>query len=335
MTNIVLCGEAWGADEAREGRGFVGWQSRFLNGMLDDAGLSRSEMFLTNVFNIRYDGKTEIFCGPKSSAIPGWGSLKKGYVQLEFLPELERLRDEIITISPNLILAMGNAALWAFSGHTGIAKHRGCTFLSTHLVPGIKVLPTYHPAAVAHQYTLRSTVVLDLMKAAREAEYPELRRVSREIWIEPALEDLESFYDQHIRGCQILSVDIETAGNQITCIGFAPSNDRAIVVPIYDFRRKGRSYWQTADHEQQAWAIVRRILEDPHIGKLFQNGLYDISFLWRAYGIKVMGAEHDTLLLHHALMPESLKSLGFLGSIYCDEGAWKQMRDTSTIKRDE
>ena len=48
------------------------------------------------------------------------------------------------------------------------------------------------------------------------------------------------------------------------------------------------------------------------------------------------GAEEDTMLLHHALYPESLKGLGFLGSIYCDEGAWKGMRKgTETIKRED
>jgi len=44
----------------------------------------------------------------------------------------------------------------------------------------------------------------------------------------------------------------------------------------------------------------------------------------------------DTMLLHHALQPESLKSLGFLGSVYSDEGSWKQLRrGRTTIKRDD
>jgi DNA polymerase I-like protein with 3'-5' exonuclease and polymerase domains len=79
---------------------------------------------------------------------------------------------------------------------------------------------------------------------------------------------------------------------------------------------------------------VRRVLEDRSIRKLFQNGVYDISFLLRAYGIKTMGAAEDTMLLAHALQPESLKGLGYLGSIYSDEGAWKHMRKKDeTIKR--
>jgi len=78
------------------------------------------------------------------------------------------------------------------------------------------------------------------------------------------------------------------------------------------------------------------VLEDQSIPKLFQNGLYDIPFILRTTGIAVQGAAHDTMLLHHALQPESLKGLGFLGSIYTDHGPWKvERKGTDTIKRDE
>jgi len=77
------------------------------------------------------------------------------------------------------------------------------------------------------------------------------------------------------------------------------------------------------------------VLEDPEIPKLFQNGLYDIPFILRTVGIRVLGATHDTMLLHHALQPESLKGLGYLGSIYTDHHAWKtEYRNSKTIKRD-
>jgi len=111
----------------------------------------------------------------------------------------------------------------------------------------------------------------------------------------------------------------------------------AIVIPFYDFRRKGRSYWPDASSELTAWTFVKRLLEDASVRKLFQNGMYDIAFLYRANGIKVNGAMHDTMLLHHALQPESLKGLGFLGSIYAadGEGAWKAEHRTQTLKRDD
>ena len=100
-----------------------------------------------------------------------------------------------------------------------------------------------------------------------------------------------------------------------------------------DPRAKDRSYWPDSRTELAAWTFVRGILQGDKVSKCFQNGLYDISFLWRAVGIKVRRAEHDTMLLHHSLQPESLKGLGYLGSIYTDERAWKHMRST-TIKQD-
>jgi DNA polymerase I-like protein with 3'-5' exonuclease and polymerase domains len=176
---------------------------------------------------------------------------------------------------------------------------------------------------------------MDLIKAGREAKFPQVRRPHREIWIEPTLLDIRSFINAHVMECSLLSVDIETAGDQVTCIGFSPEPALALVVPFFDARRKGRSYWDSASAERAVWHLIKGVLEDPRIPKLFQNGLYDIAFLFRSVGIKVRGATHDTMLLHHALQPESPKALGFLGSLYTDEGPWKTERKTKTIKRDE
>jgi hypothetical protein len=78
------------------------------------------------------------------------------------------------------------------------------------------------------------------------------------------------------------------------------------------------------------------VLIDAAIRKLFQNGMYDIAFLLRSYGIRVYGCAEDTMLLHHALQPESLKGLGYLGSIYTDFGPWKSDRKhVETIGRDK
>jgi len=129
-------------------------------------------------------------------------------------------------------------------------------------------------------------------------------------------------------------VDIETVGDQITCIGFAPTPQLALVIPIFDFRRKDRCYWEQRD-EYTVWVMIKSILENRRIRKLFQNGMYDIAFLYRSMGIRVRAAEEDTMLMHHALYPESLKGLGFLGSIYCDESDWKKLRKQATIKQED
>jgi uracil-DNA glycosylase len=366
MKPIFIIGEARGDHEERIGSSFVGPSGIELLKMLNEAGIisltgddrghlseyfrqgnpraidaiwrSHPEVYRTNVFAIHPPGnKLEWFCGPKAEGIPSYPALLPSrYVRREFEYELNRLADEILAHDPNLIIALGNTALWALCGRTGVSKLRGTAQLSTHCVTGYKLLPVYHPAAVIRQWEHRPTTVIDLVKAKREALTPDINRPACEIWIEPTIEDIERFINDFVLGCDLLSVDIETAGTRITCIGIGTSAQRALVVPMDDERAKGGSYWSSAEAESRAWELMRGVLIDPAIPKLFQNGLYDIAFLWRAYGIGVRGALHDTMLLHHALQPESLKGLGYLGSIYTDHGAWKSERKwTATIKRDE
>ena len=363
---IFFIGEAPGENEAKIGQGFVGTSGAELLRMLHEAGViqftpadrenlkkfystydpwrldaiwsAHPELYRTNVFKTHPPGnKLDFFCGPKATAIPGFPALiKSGYVRKEFQHELDRLGDEILAVDPNLIIALGNSALWALYGRTGITKLRGTTCVSTHIVSGYKLLCTYHPAAVTRQWELRPTTIADLSKINREKDHPDVRRPPCEIWVEPDLEDIQTFITNHIRAGQLLSVDIETSGSQITCIGFAPRPDLAIVIPIHDSCAANGCYWSSMVDEQFCWGLIRSVLEDQSIPKLFQNGLYDIAFLYRSVGIRVLGALHDTMLLHHSLQPESLKGLGYLGSIYTDHGPWKSERQkTDTIKRDE
>ena len=334
--NIAIVGEAWGVEELKARTPFVGYSGRYLTTLLRDAGINRRECLLTNVFQLHPAGNDlDELCGPKAVGVSGYPALHGSkYVREEYAPELKRLADELVEADPNVVIALGNTALWAMLGKTGISKFRGVTDISTHTATGFKVLPTYHPMAVLRQISLRPTVVLDLAKALRESEYPELRRPHREIFLPETIEDLYDYRARYLNGR--VSCDIETIGRHITCFGVGPDGRSALVIPFFDSRKKGRSYWPDSDSEEQAWKFVKDICEDQTLKKVFQNGMYDIAFLYRSVGIRVLGAEHDTMLLHHALQPESLKSLGFLGSIYTDEGAWKQMRDkVTTIKRDE
>lgn len=365
MKPVFLVGEAWGENEKQIERGFCGASGIELLKLLHEAEaitltfadrtyISRyykeydpwlinaiwelhPEVYRTNVFQQHPPGnKLEHFCGGKKEGITGFGALMTSkYVRKEFANELERLGDEILVHDPNLIVCLGNSALWALTGRTGISKLRGTTITSTHTISGYKLLCTYHPAAVLRQYEVRPTTILDLAKITKEKAYPDVRRPACAIWIEPTLEDIQQFFREYIRPGSLLSVDIETSGTQITIIGFAPRPDLAIVIPFFDPRAKSRSYWPTAELERQCWETIRAILEDQSIPKVFQNGIFDVAFIWRAMGVRVMGATHDSMLCHHALQPESLKGLGYLGSVYTDFGPWKSERQLNdTIKRD-
>lgn len=363
MKPIFLIGEAQGENEAKIGKGFVGASGLELIKMLADAKVItltaadtdyiakywqtrdphcldavwelHPEVYRTNVFQQHPpQNKLEYFCGGKAEGIPIFPALLKSkYVRKEYQYELDRLGEEILAYDPNLIVCLGNSALWALAGRTGVTKLRGTTCTSTHTISGYKCLVTYHPAAVTRQWELRPTTVIDLSKILKEKEFADVRRPPCEIWIEPTLEDIAQFFRDHVRGCKLLSVDIETSGKRVTCIGFAPRSDLALVIPFDDSRAKNGSYWPTLADERQCWEFIRQVLEDTEVPKVFQNGLYDIAFLLRSYGIGVRGATHDTMLLHHALQPEALKGLGYLGSIYTDHGPWKSERKgTETIK---
>jgi uracil-DNA glycosylase len=370
---LALVGEAWGESEQRLGEPFVGSSGVCLLEMLNDAGIitldqedyanieaywrsgndgaSREPMYIRliwrrhpiprfNVFNIKPEGnKIENLCGPKREDITGLPPLSQGkYFKAEHIHHVEKLYNDLAALRPNVVVAFGNTATWALLRRTAITRIRGAV-AESNTVPRLKILPCIHPAAILRQWENRHVTVLDLQKAHRESGFPEIRRPVRYIWTEPSIADLREFYQRYIEHATIIAPDIETRGNDITCVGFATGRDISIVVPFWDPRRSGGNYWTTASDERLAWEWVRDVLNHP-APKVFQNGIYDLHFLWRAMGIKTRNAEHDSMLLHHALQPESPKGLGFLGSVYTDEASWKvTMRDRSakvqTLKRDD
>lgn len=342
---ILIVGEAWGDEERASGLPFQGPSGRLMNAMLSQIGIRREDCYVTNVFNLQPQPKNDVeyLCGLKAEAIPGYPPIKSGkYIHAKYKVELERLYLEIRRESPALIIAFGATAAWALLATSGIKKIRGAPALLAGpalkaVGTPIKVLPTYHPAAVLREYSLRPIVIADLDKARNESTFPELRRPPREIWVEPTLDDMADFERRFIIPSDDLSVDIETAGDQITCIGFAPTVDRALVVPIIDPTRSDGNYWRTLKDELAAWNFIRRWcgLSKHYVG---QNFLYDMHFLWRVYGITFPNYTDldDTMLLHHALQPEMEKGLGFLATIYTEELPWKFMRTKhETVKQED
>lgn len=339
----MVVGEAWGEQEAAARAPFVGKSGWLVKQLFSQASIPWEECFITNVFNLQPQPTNDIgnLCGPKVEGIRGMPSLVKGkYADAKYTSELARLYQEIISEDPNLIIALGATAAWALLGTSGIKSIRGSTSGTNNVgaaATGVvlprtyKVLPTYHPAAVLRDWSLRPIVLSDLDKAQRNSSTPLLSRPSRSIWVAPELGDLEKFERLYITPARKLSIDIETKGDQITCIGFGPSPEVGIVVPFWSEAQKDGNYWRTLADELVAWDYVRRWCRKPGV---FQNGMYDVHRLWRSYGI-VCNPSEDTMLLHHALQPEMEKGLAFLGSVYTDEPSWKFMSKSDTQKKED
>lgn len=338
-SKIAIVGEAPGEEEEIKGIPFVGPSGRFLNHCLYSVGIDRKQCLVTNVFGFRplnnnvdlYFIKRRDFKKLKlSSPYPAYKTA--GYVKEKYINELSLLKQALEVAKPNVAIALGAVALWALTGLDKIGIYRGSVIEST-LVPGLKVLPTYHPSAILKTYENKPYLMQDLRKALRESAYPEIRRTVRTVYIEPTLDDLLWYYDTHIVPAPYISPDIETMHNQITAIGIATSPTVTMVIPFYDPRKDDNSYW-SFEEEVYVMQWLARILGDSTKPKLFQNGNYDVTFL-AEYGIYVKGPYEDTMLLHHALQPELNKSLLVLGSLYSDEIAWKAMAPHRKRSKDE
>lgn len=356
MTRILLVGEAWGQKEAMFEHAFVGSSGAELARMLAQADLAPepikypSELDMlkhwkllreshgidtANVFPFQpLDGDILNCFTTAAEGDTSLPPLLRGkYVKPELVHHLYSLWEKVQTLKPTLIIALGNPACWALLGETKISTLRGTVKISPML--NMKVLPTYNPAAVLRQWNLRTVVMTDLDKAKRECEFPELRRIQRFVTVEPTLEEIAEWVT---RPAEYYSVDIETVRGKldtmITMVGFARTPADAIVIPFFDATKPESNYWPDTASEMQAWRYTGQLLESP-VPKIFQNGVFDLTHLYRA-GLRPKACLHDTMLFHHSLYPEMLKGLGFLGSIYSNEISWKKMAKAgNNLKRDE
>lgn len=362
---IMFVGEAFGESEDQQKLPLVGYSGKEFWRILGDAWpdiapkehqfvrqcmsgdtlwakvrhdwMVEASILFTNVFAERPpNNNLEFWCTNKADAGKDYPypPIKQGkYIKADYFHHLLRLQKEIEIVKPNVIVCLGNIASWAILRNTGISSIRGAVAGST-MPPGYKVIPTFHPAAVMRQWAWRVVVIADLVKVRRESSFADIRRPTRRLLVHPTLDEIKEWMDRH-QHCPILSVDIETKGGQITCIGFSPSPKESMTVSFWDKTKEGQNFWPTLDEELFAWQLVEEILQWP-CAKLFQNGLFDLQYLMRI-GLRPRNCLHDTMLLHHSIFPELNKGLGFLGSIYTDEPAWKLMRgkQAEEIKRDE
>lgn len=347
--SIMLLGQAPGAWETKRGRPFCGPAGHELDKWLVAAGLAevkvseaekpyvdRSALAITNVWDeeLPAGGLAEMTATRREAKEEGWEPRGTPLVRGRYLREKwwsweERLTAEIATVRPNVIIGFGNEALWALNGHTGIESWRGALFMSRF---GVKALATFHPAGILRGgYRNRPLAIADLIKAVGQAQTPTLDLPRRELWLNPTLDDLETFSAAHLRTASWIAVDIETGKGEVTSVGFAPSPKLGICCP---FVVDGGSYWGSVSEEVEAWQWVKRWCESP-TPKILQNGMYDAQWLWVKCGIRLVNYLHDTRLMHHALFPELPKSLAFMGALWEQEQAWKQWSARHSEKRDD
>jgi uracil-DNA glycosylase family protein len=131
---LMLVGEQPGDQEDKQGRPFVGPAGRVLTQALDDAGIERGEVFITNAvkhFKFEMRGKRRLHKRPNAGEIE----------RCKWWLDLERA-----LVKPDIVVALGATALHSLYGKAiAVSKLRG-RLLS--LSDGSRMLATIHPSYV-------------------------------------------------------------------------------------------------------------------------------------------------------------------------------------------
>jgi len=313
---FLIVGEAPGRQEVTAGVPFVGVSGQELMKMLNESGIPAESCRYTNVTMQRPPGNRidEFFRSSKKRGVQDGAVFHRGKWAMPVLLEgIENLRREIIETDPDIVIALGNTALWACTGEWGITRWRGSQMEGNIDDVSFKTLPTYHPAAVMRVWQWRWISLEDFKRANRpwkEPDYDFLIRPSYGdciVWLDKISSDLSR---RRVR----LAVDIETRNRQIACVGFADSDRHAICIPILCVENPA-GYWDL-EEELNIVLKMREILTHPNAHIIGQNFIYDMQYFARQYGIRSRLSD-DTMLKHHCAMPGTQKGLDFLSSIYC------------------
>lgn len=333
---ILICGEAPGEREDQEGVPFVGASGWELNKMLQEAGITRTSCRLMNVCAYRPPGNdiSKWICKTKKSKDPTFVQFQGKPVHPFIVEGIEELKVEIESCQPTVIIACGNTPLWALTGKEGITKWRGsCLYYTRPDGSKIKVIPTYHPAAVLRMWRWRSTCVHDLKRAARESSTLEYDIPDYRFQIRPTKDQvfarLEWLRQKVLQGLLRLSVDIETRAGHIACIGLAWSSTEAICIPLME-KTKPSGYFSAEDETTLMFQLYQ-LLTHPNAYCIGQNFTYDMQYFNRHLCFSPR-LQYDTMIAQHTCFSALPKGLDFLSSMYCryhvywkDEG--KDWRD--------
>jgi uracil-DNA glycosylase len=328
---IMICGEAPGQEEERLGVPFVGASGQELSRMLHEAGIARSECFITNVCRVR----------PPNNDIENFIALKKKDVTLVHvtmrdkyvLPIVQEgakmLEFEIEQCKPKVIIACGDVALWALTGAWGVKKWRGSELKHSS---GAIVIPIWHPAAVLRMWELRAETVNDLKRAKRVLEFGSIKP-EWNFAIRPSFQTvttlIKDLLERASKGIIWVDFDLETKCGHIDCAGISWSALEALCIPLMS-KTNFSGYWNL---EEEAFIVflLYKLLTNKNVYVRGQNLLYDAQYTYRHWHF-IPNVKQDTMISQHSCFSGMRKSLDFQASLYChwyvqwkpDKSAWKE-----------
>jgi len=145
--DLMIIGEAPGADEDRQGEPFVGRAGQLLTAMLAAIGLRREQVYIANIIKCRPPGNRDPHSEEAASC--------QAY-----------LHRQIELIGPRLILSVGRVSAHSLLGtEESVGRLRGRTH---RFAPGdVPLIVTYHPAYLLRRPQEKAKAWQDLQAAHR------------------------------------------------------------------------------------------------------------------------------------------------------------------------
>lgn len=315
---VAVVGEMPGQADDSSGQPFVGTLGRLITDAFADLGLDPEAVFYTNA----------VRCRPPNNELSAT-TLKhcRGW-----------LLDELASVAPKFILALGNAAIDALVGRRGITALRGKWYeieAPDHVLHrSTPVFAAFHPAFVMRNPAAFDTLAGDLcafvdavMAGGPVAEAPPAAdyRVIR------TSADAVQFR-RTVASAARLAWDIETRADRTARKVAGPFDDGAAVVCVQFSTAPGNGWLVPVDHEECAeWGdesldreerveIVRELLESPSAPPLRgQNLKYDTGFVRQVLKIEPRRPVFDCYIAHHLLREDE----SVTGGNGLKEMAWK------------
>ena len=332
---VMIVGEAPGKEEMSRLEPFVGASGAEMTTLIHQAGIFRTECFITNVCKYRPPGnRIAAWFYPKTKAPADAVFFEGKWIDKRIAEGIAELEEEIDRVKPKLIIAFGNTPLLALTGNYGITKWRG-SGLHSRDIRGrtYPVLPTYHPAAILRNWSWRYITLHDLRKAKKILDTG-LPVPQENFIIRPSADQvllrlrmLTEIANHSTSSLLDIAVDVETRFRHITCLGIGWSESEAICIPFLEVKTEDKNYWKTLDEELAVVLAIRKLLTHPRVKILGQNFPYDQQYIARRMGfVPNFNPEnfHDIMTAHHVMFAGLPKGLDFQSSFYLDDHVyWK------------
>ncbi len=279
---LCFIAEAPGEREKIQLKPLVGKSGQLLRQVLSDLQVNTDEVFFTN---------TCLCKGPGPNTAPVAKMVNACYGGL--LEELDAVR-------PNLVVAMGNHAAKALGQYKrGVSSIRGL-YRELELDSGfrVRILPTYHPAAILRNPDLFRDFVTDLERAVRigiKGDPPTVAPPIENYLVIEHPEQLSTLLDHELAQATAVAVDIETDGKDlfdghILDLGLAWMPQDSTV-------RAASIDWALVHNSTHWFDKVKEVLESKAI--IMQESRFDMPWLW-SVGIQPR-LVFDTAIAHWLL----------------------------------